>query len=252
MNKKKIPGGKIGGNIAILVLFIVAIVYCTGLLRSILLKNTNEMGMALVKNYSAAQEQSLDTCEAILNISTKYIATREQSGISWEELRDGLYPFMDGLTELYGKESIQIYGSSFGGKKLVSNVPEIEAMTDYDFTDTFWYQEAAATNGETYVSPVYTDLRTGLPVVTMCKVVPETGSFLAIDLKPSCFEMSGQEIDLPERASCYLTDREGNLLYYRSAWNYEHEEFQRLVDSYRENAVCNMESHVSENVVVCF
>lgn len=188
------------------------------------------------------------SCEIILNICTNYIAEREQTDISLTELREEFRPFIDGLTQLYGKDSIQIYGSALGEGALISNVPEIEALTDYDVTKTEWYQGAVEANGDTYISPIYTDTITNLPVVTMCRLIPETGSFLAIDIKPSHFEMNTQDIVLPEGSSYFLTDTKGNLLYYLSSWNYDSQEFQRLVESYQKDAVCETTDHVSENV----
>lgn len=248
MRKKKSLAKKMWSNIVILVMFILVIIFCTNILRSILWKNTNEMGLSLVKNYSSAEEQSINTCEVVLNICTNYVEEREQTGISLAELRDGLYPFMNGLTDVYGKDNIQIYGRVFGDTQFVSNVPEIEALVDYDVTDTIWYKGAAAANGKTYISPVYTDVITGFPVVTMCKLIPETGSFLAIDIKPSCFEMNSRNITLPNQTSYYLVDAEGNLFYYLSSWDYNHEEFQNLVDSYQENADSKTENYILENV----
>lgn len=248
MSKKKPLVRRIRSNIIVLIVFVIIVGCCMYILRNILWENTNEMGLALVKNYSSTVEQSIDTYEVILHIAANYIAEREQTDISPEELWEGLYPFMNGLANVYGKDTIQIYGKTSKDTHLVSNVPEMEAMGNYDITGTEWYQGAVAAEGKIYISPVYTDELTGLSVVTMCKVVPGTGSFIAIDLKPSCFEISSQDMTLPEKASYYLIDREGELLYYRSTWNYDREGFQNLVNSYRESAVCNMRNHVSENI----
>lgn len=248
MSRRKSLSGKLWGNIMILAVFVLVLIYCTHVLQDILCENTNEMGLALVKNYSSAEEQNIRTCEAVLNICTDYVAEREQEGVSPEELGEGLYPFMYGLTDLYGRDKIQTYGRVNGGSSLVSILPEIESMTDYDVTVQEWYREAAGSNGETYISSVYTDILTGLPVVTMCRIIPETESFLAIDMKPACFAVSGEDMGLPDQASYFLVDRNGALLYYMSSWDYEREEFQELVDGYRENAVCKSTSHVSENI----
>lgn len=118
MNKKKTIVRKICTNIMILVLFVFIVICCTNILRSILWKNTNAMGLSLVKNFSSAEEQSINTCEVVLNICTNYIAEREQMDISLTELRNGLYPFMDGLSAVYGKDDIRIYGKTFGGTAL--------------------------------------------------------------------------------------------------------------------------------------
>ncbi|MCM1119724.1 MAG: response regulator [bacterium] len=247
MGKKKTLAGKVGSNIVILVVFILVIIFCMGILRDNLWKNANEMGLALVKNYSAAEEKNINTCQVVLDICANYIAEREQGNLSRGVSR-GLDPFIDGLTDTYGEENIQIYGRLSDGTELVSNIPEIEGMTDYDITGTDWYQGAAQAKGDVYTSSVYTDALTGDPIVTMCKIIPETGSFLAIDLKAPCFEVSGRDVALPNMASYYLVDREGRLIYYLSSWEYGREEFQALVDGYRENAVCGTVNHVSENV----
>lgn len=248
ISMKKIFIKKIRSSIIILVVFILMIICCARIYSRIVWKNTNEMGLSLVKNYSATDEKNINTCEVILNICTNYIAERENTEISMKELRDSFYPFIDGLTDIYGEENIQVYGKLFNGTKLVSNVPEIEAMTDYDFSSTDWYQGAVAANGETYISPLYTDVVTGNPVVTMCKIIPDTGSFLAIDIKLSCFDVNSVDMQLPNKASYYLVDKEGNLLYYLSTLDYERKEIQLLVDSYREDAVCETANHVLENV----
>lgn len=249
MRNRKSLARKVVGNVAILATFILLIIVCTIILRRIIWENTNKMGLALVKNYSAAEEQNINAFEVVLNICTNYVAERERTDISLQELREGLYPFMNGFTDVYGKENIQIYGKAFGGTELVSNIPEIEVMADYDVTGTGWYQGAAAANGEAYISPVYKDVVTGLPVVTMCKIIQDTGSFLAIDIKPSWFEEGNRDMALPRQASYYLVDSKGNLLYYLSAWDYVQEEFQELVDGYRKNADCEKPNHVSEDVV---
>lgn len=248
MNRKKSLIRKLFNNIIIFVAFVLILICCTIILQNILWKNTNKMGLSLVKNDSSAEEMSIKTCESVLNICVNYISEREQEGASPDEIREGLYPFMDGLVNVYGNDRIQMYGKISEGTSLISNSPEIEALLNYDVTDTQWYRGAAEANGETYVSPVYADTATGLNVVTMCKLIPETGSFLAIDMKPSFFEMISQDISLPEVASYFLVDQEGNLLYTQSSWDYEYEDFQKLVDSYRENAVCETANHVSENV----
>ncbi len=248
MNWKKLLIKKLWFNTMILAASMLVIIGCATVLHNILWENTNEMGLSLVRNYSSVEERNMKTCEVILNICTNYIAQREQTDISLTELREGLYPFMDGLTNVYGNDNIQVYGRTAGGRDLISNTPKIENMTDYDMTKTQWYQGAAAANGETYISPVYTDVVTGLPVVTMCRMIPETGSFLAIDIKPSHFEINDRDIELPDMSSYFLVDQDGTLLYYLSSWDYAHEELQQFVNGYRENAVCDMADHVSENV----
>lgn len=223
---------KMRNNILVLSAFILVVVFCTIILRETLWSNTNQMGLALVENCTSSEAGSIRTCEAILEISVNYIEQREKEDISIEELREGLYPFMDGLTKVYGEENIQIYGKTFNATEIVSNDSELEEIYKYNFLEAGYYQEAVAAGGEVYISPAYTDYVTGLPVITLCKVVPSTGSYLAIDLMPSFFELANENLILPDNSSYYLVDEKGELLYYQSCWDYERDKFQELVDSY--------------------
>lgn len=232
-----------------LVVFLIALICCTSIMHNIIWKNINEMGLSLVKNFSSAQEQNLKACEVVLDICTNYITEREHTGISKSELREGLYPFLNGLKDIYGEDKIQTYGRINGGKGLVSIFPKSKALESLDVTNEGWYKGAMAANGETYVSPVYTDILTGLPTVTMCRVIPETGSFLAIDLNSSCFDIKNQDMELPPEASYFLVDNEGTLLYSISTWDYETEKLQAVVDVYQKDSACETAgNHALENV----
>lgn len=239
--KEKLLVRKILSNIIILIIFILVMIFCTNMLRGILWKNTNEMGLSLVKNYSSKGEQDFNTCKTVLNICTNYVEECEKTGVSPDRIKDGLYPFIDGLANLYG-DNIKVYG-------IISGNPVYNSMPDYNFKSTEWYKKAAKANGKTYVSPVYKDDITGLFLVTMCKIIPETESFIAINIKPSCFEAGSKDNELPKKSSYYLTDTEGSLVYYMSYWNYGRGKSQELVDSYKENVVCNKTNHVLENVM---
>ncbi len=247
-NKKIRLLRKMRNSIIVLSAFILLIALCTSILQKTLWDNTNQMGLTLVENYTSAEESNIRTCEAVLDICVNYIEEREKEDISIEELREGLYPFMRGLTEMYGSENIQIYGKTFNVTGILSSDPVISALGDYDVTGRDYYQRAVEAPGEIYISPVYTDAVTELPIVTMCKVVPETGSFLAIDLLPGFFELANEELALPQNASYYLVGSKGSLIFYRSCWDYQYEEFQDLVDNYIEDANCNKKNHVLENI----
>lgn len=238
---------KMRNNILVLGAFILVVVFCTIILRETLWTNTNQMGLALVENCTSSEAGSIRTCEAILEISVNYIEQREKEDISIEELREGLYPFMDGLTKVYGGENIQIYGKTFNATEIVSNDPELEEIFKYNFLEAGYYQQAVAAGGEVYISPAYIDYVTELPVITLCKVVPATGSYLAIDLMPSFFDLANENLILPDDSSYYLVDEKGELLYYQSCWDYEREEFQELVDSYIASAA-GSSNQVLENL----
>ncbi len=247
-NKKKQLVQQMRNNILVLAMFIFVIIVCTHILRSSLVEGSNKMGLTLVENYSSAEESNIRACEAILTISVNYIAERERDHVSIEELRGGLYPFMNGLVEMYGAEHIQVYGKAINGTQIVSNLPEIEAMTDYPIEETEYYRGAMEADGEIYLAPAYTDVVTGRQVVTMCKAIPSTGSFLAIDMMFSYFELNNENLVLPKNASYFLVGRKGTLFYYKSSIDQSYREHQELVDSFMEQGNRESGNQVLENI----
>lgn len=248
-NKKKQLLRKMRNNMIVLVMFILVIMLCTNILRRSLMENTNKMGLSLVENYSTSEESNMRACESILTLSVNYIEERERDKVSLRELKEGLYPFMNGLTELYGPENIQVYGKALHNPHFISNIPEIEDMEGYDVTETDYYQGAMAAKGGIYISPAYTDVVTGQSVITMCKAVPSTGSFLAIDMMFSYFELNNENLTLPKNASYYLIDKDGTLLYFKAATDHTYDEFQVLVDGFMEQSSHAEGNQVLENVI---
>ena len=152
MGKRRSLSKRLWGNVLIFAAFVLTLVHCANILQGILWQNANEIGLSLVKNYSFVQEQHIKTCESVLAICTDYITGREQAGASPDEIRQGLYPFMDSLTHLYGQDQIQVYGG-VRGRLLASSQPELEAAGAQDLSDRPWYQGAVEAAGDTYISP---------------------------------------------------------------------------------------------------
>lgn len=100
MGKRRSLSKRLWSSVLIFAAFVLTLLLCANILQGILWQNANEMGLSLVKNYSFVQEQHIKTCESVLAICTDYITGREQAGASPDEIRQGLYPFMDSLTHL--------------------------------------------------------------------------------------------------------------------------------------------------------
>lgn len=98
MRGKKSFVKKLWTNLMILAAFMLVLIGSATVLSNILWKNANEMGLSLARNYSSVEERNVEACETVLAVCANYIAERERAGVSPAELREGLYPFMDGLT----------------------------------------------------------------------------------------------------------------------------------------------------------
>ncbi|MCM1119627.1 MAG: response regulator [bacterium] len=84
---------------------------------------------------------------------------------------------------------------------------------------------------DVYVSPAYMDENSGMPVITLFRRIPDSESFMAMDIQFSGFEANNVEMNLPNLASYYLCDEKGTLFFYKTPLQHTYEEFQVFINS---------------------
>ncbi|MDE7222428.1 MAG: PDC sensor domain-containing protein, partial [Acetatifactor sp.] len=193
------------------------------------MSNSKKLGSNLVTNYSASEASNLATFEAFLTLCTDYVQSYELRGASMEELTDGLYILLDGMTEMFGEENIAVYGRVLDGTEFISFGLSDEDAEGYVARQQEYHTDVAAE--EVYVSPAYIDQDNGLPVITLSRIIPTSNSFMAMDIRFSGFEANNVKMDLPDLASYYLCDENGTLFFYKTPLQHTYEEFQDFMDS---------------------
>lgn len=221
---------KIRNYVVVLVCSIVVMLISLFVMNAILLRNAGQMGSLLLQNYCAYEENRISIYESLLVLGTSYVAEQEKTDASLEEIKEGLYPYLDGLEDVFGKNSVQIYG--IVGGEIISNDSELENYVDYPYIETEWYQKALEANGNIIYTDTYLDKRTGTPNVTIAKKVKASESVLSFDLfLEDAHDISGT-LGLPDNSSYYLCDNNGVLLYYDTSDDKPYEQYQEFVENY--------------------
>ncbi len=227
-NKRKIRK-KLLSNIASLLLFVIVMMLGIFSMRRQLLANANELNRLLLNNYSASEEGKFEMYEKLLNLGADFISDREQENASAQEIKEGLYSYLDDLYGLYTGEVVRSYGVIDGC--IISNDEAMEALNGtYDYETADWYAGAVAAKGGVYVTEAYRDYLTDEINVTISQKVPESDSVLAVDIFFNNYHNLQVNQEMPDKAAYYVCDRNGTVLYYDTLLYDSYDEIQKFTD----------------------
>ncbi len=206
------------GLLSFLMLVFVAVLLVLSILlvRTKLLQNADNMGMALAKSYAMEEEMSLSSLRQITLLAASYVDEITASGGSDQEIQGFLQGYFIKLAEILGESIVDPYAVVDG--RLIEANPW-EGDQDYDYGSTDWYQGALAAHQEVYSSDVYRDVITGQQVMTISVELEQPGDVLALDVYLERARLHRFAESKPENFSYYLCDRDGSLLYAMTPWD---------------------------------
>jgi signal transduction histidine kinase/CheY-like chemotaxis protein len=204
-------------------------------MRNQLLDNAKEMSTLLLDNYKITEEGAIDTYETLLRLTSKFVNDKELENSSIQDIKDSLYPYLDGFYELYAGDSVRSY--CIIGDTIVSNDRNVENLNNigYDFRDTEWYKGAMEAKGEIYISGGYTDYITGMLVVTMSQQIGASDDVVAFDIFYHDYHGELRYVDLPSNGAYYLCDSKGKVIYHQTRVYDNCDEIQDFADRILKN-----------------
>lgn len=230
MSKKRIILKKIRINLLVIVTITLYMSLCMMYVNNLLRENSDEMGGYVISDYANSEESSIKIYKTILSLCTQFIYERQEQGASVAEIKEGLYPYLNGISSLVDKGDIEVYGIVEG--QIISNNPELEDFPGYDYKNTVWYKEGMEADGEIIFTDVYNDVRTGRKNVTIAKRVDKSDSILAIDVYIDEITDQLDFGELPAGVTYYLCDRNGKIIYFKAENYKEDKDYQGFVDSF--------------------
>ena len=207
-----------------LLLFIAALMgFTIHLVRTKLLQNTQQLGMALVKSYALEEESKLNSFQSALEMVALYVDVLEATDSTDAEVQQWLSRYFDNLSETLGEGSVDPY-VVIDGRIIAAN--PWEGGDGFNFSERAWYVDALAMEGQVVFSDVYTDTITGMPVVTVSKALQTPGDVFAMDVYLDNPSMHISSSSLPEDYSYYLFDSKETLIYALTPWNVDDQTLQ--------------------------
>ena len=181
-----------------------------GLIRTVLLKNSQDLGTSLAVSSASEMQNKLTVYETLLSFGEERISMQIQGENMERDLENWMQLYFNCIINVLGGETVDPY-AVVNGKIFAAN--PWEGDIGYDYTNTDWYQQAVEADGNVIFTDVYTDAIYQKPVITLAQKSNVQDAVIAFDIFPENFRFETTEIELPEGGSFFLCDRKGTLVY---------------------------------------
>jgi signal transduction histidine kinase/DNA-binding response OmpR family regulator len=171
----------------------------------------------------------------MLTLGTRFINEKENENASLDEIKSGLYTYLDAFYALYSGDSIKSY-AVVDGELLSNDDVIVSAIGATDYMESDWYQGAIAADTAIYVTDAHENMLTGETNVTLAKKARDSDSVLAFDIFFGDYHSGSDLLDLPEDATYCLCDGQGRVLYYETNVYEADEDIQNFTDGILEKA----------------
>ena len=197
-------------NAALLLIVSFVLIFSIFLVRTKLLENAQNLGMALTYSYAKEEEMNLSDLEGNLMIISQYLDEMTERGSSFQEVQQWMEGYYNKFTGAVGRNLADIYAVVDG--KIVAANPW-EGDEDYIYEETAWYRQALEAEGKMVSGNVYQDVITGQRVLTVSKALEKEGDVVAMDIFVENPDLHQSAQTMPEGCSYFLCDQDGLLIY---------------------------------------
>ena len=180
--KRARKASRLQGNLlnGLLLLFVaLLLVAAIFLVRTKLLQNAQDLGMALVHSYAVEEEMNISSLETSLNLTSHSIDEVLEQGGDSAAIQNWVKEYLTKITATIGEDLVDLY-AVIDGEILAVNPWDGDTIYPYQQTD--WYQRAVQAGGTAVRGEAYLDAITGEKVFTISKGLAREGDVLAMDV----------------------------------------------------------------------
>ncbi len=231
--KRARKASRLQGNLlnGLLLLFVaLLLVAAIFLVRTKLLQNAQDLGMALVHSYAVEEEMNISSLETSLNLTSHSIDEVLEQGGDSAAIQNWVKEYLTKITATIGEDLVDLY-AVIDGEILAVNPWDEDTIYPYQQTD--WYQRAVQAGGTAVRGEAYLDAITGEKVFTISKGLAREGDVLAMDVHIQNKSMHNTAQALPDNCSYFLLDASGQLIYSSTKWDIQPSTLQSYIDYVR-------------------
>ena len=197
-----------------LVLMVLVVIYTSRLIYRISVSNIYEVGDDKISALSASLGNYIDTTKSVVWVTADSVDFMIENKEPQKKVLDYLLEetvrhkmqFDENYTGLYG----YIRGEYLDGLGWVP--PE-----GYDPKERDWYRQAVRGGGDLVIVPPYIDAQTGSAVITVCKVLSDGESVLALDVITNHIQHVVDTTDINEKGYSLILDRQGTVIAHKDS-----------------------------------
>ena len=196
----------------IIILFCISLAGVTIVIsKKELLKNAQMMGEEISRQLAVIEEGYIQQYEQMLKTAAKGLEGLLQDGAKKSEIREWMGSYVNHMEDILPIEGLEMY--AFIDGKIIAKT-DWKGDSTLNSTATKWYQNALKANHEVAYTDIYKNIWLGEEVITLSVQIGDTKNVIALDLYPNQIKNWFTIQELLEEEHFYLTDANGNLLYY--------------------------------------
>lgn len=211
----------------------------------ILLQNTREMGVELIKGYVADEERNIATYKTVIGMGIRYIDKLENDHEEFSDAEKNIMHYLWNAAVSMDNPELGCY-VIYDGELL--SLQNIEGIGDFDFTGTDLYKKLIDNDGDIVFAetPVYYDEEKMINVAAQAD--PESGNAVFIDIRKADFEKTHDDLNIPQESAYYLFNEAGHLMYYSVPFDIDESRLETYASELYKKVLDDNTSYIGENI----
>ncbi len=206
---------KTGMIIPMIFLFIfmtVMVIYTTRLMYNVAVSNSNAVMEDRILTVSAMINNHLNTAENVLHVAGDSVHHMLISGTTSARIHEFLVDETNNVTEQFDENYTGIYGHIMG--KYIDGLNWVPPE-GYDPKSRDWFIEAMSADGSVVFTMPYIDAQTGNLIVSVCRMLPDRQSVIALDVQLKGIQSMMSELTLNGKGYGFVISSDGMFIAHR-------------------------------------
>ena len=206
---------KAGMFIPMIFLFVfmtVMVVYTTRLMYNVAVSNSNAVMEDRILTASAMINNHLNTAENVLHVAGDSVHHMLISGTTTARIHEFLVDETNNVAEQFDENYTGLYGYIMG--KYLDGLNWIPPE-DYDPKSRGWFMEAMKADGDVIFTMPYIDAQTGNLIISVCRMLPDRQSVIALDVQLKGIQSMMSELTLNGKGYGFVVSDDGMYIAHR-------------------------------------
>ena len=212
---KKRGRRKTGMIIPMIFLFIfmtVMVIYTSSLMYNVAVSNSNAVMEDRILTVSAMINNHLNTAENVLHVAGDSVHHMLISGTTSARIHEFLVNETNTVAEQFDENYTGLYGYIMG--KYLDGLNWVPPE-DYDPKARDWFVEAMGADGKVVFTMPYIDAQTGNLIVSVCRMLPDRQSVIALDVQLKGIQSMMSELTLNGKGYGFVVSDDGMFIAHR-------------------------------------
>ena len=206
---------KTGMIIPLIFLFIfmtVMVIYTTRLMYNVAVSNSNAVMEDRILTVSAMINNHLNTAENVLHVAGDSVHHMLISGTTSARIHEFLVDETNNVAEQFDENYTGLYGVIMG--KYIDGLNWVPPE-DYDPKARDWFVDAMGADGSVIFTMPYIDAQTGNLIVSVCRMLPDRQSVIALDVQLKGIQSMMNELTLNGKGYGFVVSNDGMYIAHR-------------------------------------